>query len=587
MDTAVSYARISTKSKDGKQSVESQEPVIVDYCTRNRLKLVRQYNEEISGTKKYEQRPVLNELFEFIFEHNHKNLVVVELSRLGRNIADIINIGEILQEHKVCIHFIKEGFKTLDEDGEPNGYGEMMLFFGGWFAKMEAKKFKERSSRGLHYAAKELGRWSGGALLPYGYKRSQEVETKKQLVLDDDEAEKVREIFDMYLNQDMGTTKIAHNLNMREVKTRYNKNLKNKVKIKNSEKYREPDRFIWRDGTIWNILSNPIYKGVRIYKGEEMKAPIIIEPEIFDKVQFLLNDKYSKKNNPTHHFYFLQAVRLICGRCGQSYYALKRSNNNDNRYVCLSKRNKDNECDNTGIGIDKLTSGVWYVIKRTEEMRDFILKAIDGSSTSKKVKALKSEIITLKKRIHLQDIEQKTLYELKKYNRIPDDAYNTEYDETNRIIKECLTKITHLEEELNRKMLEMEVKKNINQVIKEVKEDDDEMKRYITSLVRTLTIYPVKNNVRLTEISNDKMVLVKMELHQTDKSLFFALSFYSKKVLVLNPDEVDLEKCEIKDVVSRAIPIPYPIKPRSPEEKVRLAKLKEEDEAELKIKENE
>ena len=41
---------------------------------------------------------------------------------------------------------------------------------------------------------------------------------------------------------------------------------KGKLKMKNSNVYKDPSEVKWVDGTVYDILKNPIYKGQRKYK---------------------------------------------------------------------------------------------------------------------------------------------------------------------------------------------------------------------------------------------------------------------------------------------------------------------------------
>ena len=66
---------------------------------------------------------------------------------------------------------------------------------------------------GLENAIKK-GHWTGGKFMPLGYKR-----VEKKLVIDEEESEIVKDIFNLYLSG-LGTKRIARELNKRKIPTR-------------------------------------------------------------------------------------------------------------------------------------------------------------------------------------------------------------------------------------------------------------------------------------------------------------------------------------------------------------------------------
>ena len=64
------------------------------------------FQEKISGNTKNEERPVLMEMISFIKKNNINKVIVWELSRLGRNIVEVLQTIEILNTNKISL-FIK------------------------------------------------------------------------------------------------------------------------------------------------------------------------------------------------------------------------------------------------------------------------------------------------------------------------------------------------------------------------------------------------------------------------------------------------------------------------------------------------
>ena len=540
MKKAVYYVRISTKSKEGKQSVDSQIPIIDKYCKISDLQIINGYKEEESGILTHDQRPQLTELLEFIKVNDVGALVVVELSRLGRSVSDLFNIIKLLTARSVCLHAINDQLKTLDEDGKESFMGKIMISIIGICAEMEREKIIDRTTRGLAYSAKYLNRWTGGVLLPYGYHR-----VEKVLTIEEEEAVTIRDIFNMVL-EGMGTTQIADKLNTYEVKTRYNKALKNPIHNKRTGITSTPDQFYWKDAVIHKILTNPIYKGVRMYKGEALTSPAIIDPELFDKVQSVLHDRFSKKDGNIKHFYLLRDIKLICGKCGQSYYPHKRSDGKDNRYVCLSKRYKNApKCNNTGIGIDKLNSGIWWVIRRTDDLKHHIEQGINKSDVIKIIVKLETELKKIDKDLEKCINQERFIVKMVSIGKMSEDIYTEQFDQ----IKDTVTKFKKQREEVVAEIANYSQYKkeniNLNAVIRDIKDDKHLMREQINQLVKSITFYPV--SIKLGKIKDDKVVLIKMFLKMSPNPLYFCISQRSDYVLPVAEKNIDFTNFTINE----------------------------------------
>ena len=215
------YGRVSTPNQDYFSQIKALE----EYCKINNYNIVRRFREQVSGAEKRKDRKEISELIEYVNENkNIKGVLVTELSRLGRNNADVLNILEELKELKIWVFSKKDNIKTLNDDGTPNHSSKLVLDILSSISEYERETIKFRSSQGLTQSVLNLNRWVGGSILPYGYMRE-----NKQLVVNEDECEIIKLIFNLYL-EGKGTQKIANYLNKKGVKTRYNLSLKNDFK---------------------------------------------------------------------------------------------------------------------------------------------------------------------------------------------------------------------------------------------------------------------------------------------------------------------------------------------------------------------
>ena len=106
MKTAVIYARVS--SVGDRQSTERQVADLVDYSTKNGLSVEQVFEEHISGATKNEDRAVLCECLKFCVTNKIDTLLISELSRLGRNVDEVLANVRFCKDNHLNIYFQKE-----------------------------------------------------------------------------------------------------------------------------------------------------------------------------------------------------------------------------------------------------------------------------------------------------------------------------------------------------------------------------------------------------------------------------------------------------------------------------------------------
>ena len=151
MRKAVIYARVSSTSD--RQSTDRQVADLHAYAEREGLEVVKIFQEKGSGAK--EDRPVLQECIAFCKAQNTE-LLVSEVSRLGRAVKIIVNTIDELTKAGVCVRIQDIGLKTLDDDGKENVIAKMMLTVLGLGAEIERKSIVSRLNSGRELA-KERG----------------------------------------------------------------------------------------------------------------------------------------------------------------------------------------------------------------------------------------------------------------------------------------------------------------------------------------------------------------------------------------------------------------------------------------------
>ena len=165
---AVIYARVS--SVGDRQDTTRQVKDLEKYALDNSIDIVKSFEEHISGAKKAKDRPVLTECLDYCFTNNIDILLISELSRLGRNVDDVLANVQLCKEHHLNVYFQKEQLSIFNSDGKEHPFLTIFIAVLGTCAEMERDNIKYRLNSG-----KEKYIAEGGKLgRKVGYKKSDE-----------------------------------------------------------------------------------------------------------------------------------------------------------------------------------------------------------------------------------------------------------------------------------------------------------------------------------------------------------------------------------------------------------------------------
>ncbi len=159
---AIIYARVS--SVGDRQSTERQISDLSRYAEYSNLTVVKIFEEHISGAKRNTERPVLLEAIEYAKSNNITQILISELSRLGRNAFEVLSTVKEMIDAGINIYFQKEQFTLLDDDGKPSLFAPVMIATLSTCAQLERENIKFRLNSGrANYIAKggRLGRKKG------------------------------------------------------------------------------------------------------------------------------------------------------------------------------------------------------------------------------------------------------------------------------------------------------------------------------------------------------------------------------------------------------------------------------------------
>ena len=167
-ETAVIYARVS--SVGDRQDTSRQIRDLEILAKEKSLKVVKTYEEHISGAKKTQERPILTECLQYCISNHVSVLLLSELSRLGRNVDDVLSNVKFCKENHLNVYFQKEQLSIFNSDGKEHPFLTIFIAVLGTCAEMERENIKFRLNSGkAQFIAKggKVGRKEG-------YKKSDE-----------------------------------------------------------------------------------------------------------------------------------------------------------------------------------------------------------------------------------------------------------------------------------------------------------------------------------------------------------------------------------------------------------------------------
>ena len=122
------------------------------------------YKEKISGAKKNSERAVLTECLEYCFSEGIGTLLISELSRLGRNVDEVLKNVMLCKERGLNVYFQKENLSIFDSTGKEHPFLTIFIAILGTVAAMERENISYRLQSGkAQYIAKggKVGRKTG------------------------------------------------------------------------------------------------------------------------------------------------------------------------------------------------------------------------------------------------------------------------------------------------------------------------------------------------------------------------------------------------------------------------------------------
>lgn len=383
------YARVSTDHDEQLTSYEAQ----LDYYTtliksHDDWEFVGMYSDEgVTGTstKKREgfQRMVADALAGKI------DLIITKsVSRFARNTVDSLSTIRDLKANGTECYFEKENIWTFDSKGE------LLITIMSSLAQEESRSISENVTWG-HRKRMADGKVAVAYSRFLGYDKGED----GNLVVNKEEAEVIKLIFGEFL-KGLSYRAIADELTEMKIKTPGGKDK-------------------WNQSTVKGILQNEKYKGCALLQktytadfltkkqvvnhGEvpqyfvEDNHEAIIEPDLFDRVQDMIQQRNAEKHFSGVKIY---SSKIRCGSCG-GFYGSKVWHSND-RYrriiwQCNAKFRDSTRCKTPHLTEEQIQDAFVRVMNQITTDRDVILETLrqnrsmigdtDGLEREKKVLA--------------------------------------------------------------------------------------------------------------------------------------------------------------------------------------------------------
>ena len=209
------------------------------------------------------ERPGLKRLLEDIEAGKVDIILLYKIDRLTRSLSDFAKIVEILDRKGASFVSITQSFNTTTSMGRLTL--NMLLSFAQFEREVTGERIRDKI-----YASKRKGIWMGGPV-PLGYDV-----VERKLVVNEPEAEQVRSIMQLYLTASSVpelVEMLARNGSNTKIQQRKDGGTKGGVHFKR--------------GNLYHLLSNRIYRGMTVHKGEafEGEHEAIVTEALWNQVQ--------------------------------------------------------------------------------------------------------------------------------------------------------------------------------------------------------------------------------------------------------------------------------------------------------------
>ena len=438
------YARVSTDKDEQLHSLSNQISFFNDYIGKvpNWYFVGSYIDEGISGTQVKKREEFLRMIHD-AKRHKFDLILTKEISRFSRNTLDSIKYTQELLSNGVGVYFLNDNINTILPDSE------LRLTMMSSIAQDEVRRLSERVSFGMKRSI------DNGVVLGcsniYGY-----VKAKGKLVIDEEQAEMIKIIFDRYANTTDGLSKVSRYLYSIGYKSRTGKRIDTTI--------------------LTRIIENPKYKGyycghkskVLDYRTKQKKrlnesdwiiykdynnVPPIVSEELWERANTKLRERQDSFTNRSVNKAVFQnrytySGKIYCGCHNLTYHrssAGKRKNNPV--WECQIYRKESLKgCSNPRVfelELDKVFKNMFNkLFKKRNNIFDEVLNECKNYL---EMNNDKNEIKTLESKLLLFNSKKDKLLELVVEEYLSKEDYKKQVDLINEEINDYQFKIDELQ----------------------------------------------------------------------------------------------------------------------------------------------
>ena len=439
------YTRVSTAAQTEGYSLEAQQERLREYADYKNLEIAGEYCDAGKSGKSIVGRPAFLQMLDDISSEkdNISFVLVFKLSRFGRNAADILKSLQLLEDYEVDLICVEDAI-----DSSTPG-GKLTLTILSAVAEIERENINVQFMAGKMQKILNGG-WPGGPA-PYGYRS-----VNKELVVESEEAEIVRLIFERYIQEDGTLNGVVIWLN----NNGYSRISKGEVK---------PFTYNF----IVNVLDNPIYhgklnyfrrtniKGIRKNPKDAVEVDGIHEAIINEDLWQQTREKREASSGRMEKVDEPNRVSLLSGlikypACGNGLIASKSKHVNRNRgghyktihyYSCrYYRKSAGRTCEfKHTYNQAKVDSAVYEIVSNLAAHPEFEKAMAMAAGGDESVEAYEKRMKEIRKDLYHQEHEKNRVgAELDNLDVLSDD-YDTEYERIQAEMDDIYDRIESLE----------------------------------------------------------------------------------------------------------------------------------------------
>lgn len=486
------YARVSTESDEQLNSLDNQISFFENFIKSNKnWTYVNGYIDEgISGSTVKKRKKFLQMIDDA--KSGHFDLIVTkEVSRFSRNLSDSIKYTQELLANDVGVYFQSNGINTYD----PNS--EFILNMMGSVAQEEVKRLSSRVKWG-HKEAIKKGRVLGSNSIT-GYKKDD-----AKLVIVEEEAKKIRKIFELYATGKYGFYKLAMELHRQGINN-YKGNIYDKDTLK-------------------RIIQNPKYKGFyrghttetidyrtkqRVYIPQEEQViykdesiPAIVSEELWNRANEILDSrstlmKASNGNAKKTERKYCYTTKIFCSDHNVSYRRMSSKRKQIKpRWVCGNYvKYRLDACESPIIAEMDLNNIFVIVMEQVFNNKNEIIEEMLSYYSNLKIdNNYQFEISKLKKEIKTIETKKEKLLELNIDGSINNLEFKERNDKYNEDISSLDIRIGKIEQE-RKIMSDSFVNINIiEDAIKKQVDSKNNVSEFVDKFLEEIIVYKEDND---------------------------------------------------------------------------------------------